>query len=331
MPTPRKPRSIKPNAQGSRSTQRKTETVSSKYTQTKKHAQRSGPKAELDHKKQYAKKDDIKSTKTLEKQWKAYIKQLEETNIKIPEMEALRPFMGAHGGVLKRQTRSRKQKEAFKQAAAGVKGVLGRKTSAEAIKAAQKKAKFEKQKSTAGRNAATKDAQKQHKKKPEEGKPLTKRAQKVAKEAEEKYSRMVDILDKGSRDLLSAKVRYEIYKVLDEEEVSDEDISEFIDKLLETLDDIPEEAKDLNKQDDFYRVLLRIRDMGVTDVNDMKTMFVALADYPSEHDNVLASIDYWQEHKNGMGYTQFYKELEEYNDMWEPDNWAEILGTEEET
>lgn len=268
-------------------------------------------------------------TKTLQKQWKAYVKQLEQSNIKIPEMEELRPFMGSRGGVLKRQTRSKKQKEAFKQAAAGVSGILGRKTSAAAIKQAQKEAKFEKQRRTAGRNAATRDARRQHKKKPEEGKPLTKRAQKVAQEAEEKYSRMVDILDKGSRDLLSAKVRYEIYKVLDEEEVSDEDISEFIDKLLETLDDIPEEAKELNQQDDFYEVLLKIRDMGITDLEDMKTMFIALADHSEDHDSVLESIDYWQEHNNGMGFRQFYEELEQYNDMWEPDNWAEILGTED--
>ena len=94
-------------------------------------------------------------SKTLQKQWKAYVKQLEQTNIKIPAMEALRPFMGARGGVLKRQTRSKKQKEAFKAAAAGVKETLGRKTSADAIKAAQKKAKFEQQKKTAGKNAAT--------------------------------------------------------------------------------------------------------------------------------------------------------------------------------
>lgn len=270
-------------------------------------------------------------TKTLQKQWKAYVKQLEQTNIKIPAMEALRPFMGARGGVLKRQTRSKKQKEAFKAAAAGVKETLGRKSSAEAIKAAQKKAKFEQQKKTAGKNAAVKDARKQHKKKPEEGKPLTKRAQKVAEEAEEKYSRMVDILDKGSRDLLSAKVRYEIYKVLDEEEVSDEDIEEFIDKLLEILDDIPEEAKELNQKDDFYQVLLRIRDMGVTDLEDIKTMFIALADHPDEHDSVLEAIDYWQENNNGMGFTQFYDELEQYNEMWDRGNWVEILGEEEET
>lgn len=269
-------------------------------------------------------------TKTLEKQWRAYVKQLEQINIKIPEMEELRPFMGKRGGVLKRQTRSKKQKEAFKQAAAGVKGILGRKTSAAAIQQAQKEAKFEQQRKTAGRNAATKDARRQHKKKPEQDKPLTKRAAQVAREAEDKYSRMVDILDKGSRDLLSARVRYEIYKVLDEEEVSDEDISNFIDKLLEILDDIPDEAKELNQQDDFYEVLLYLRGIGVEDREDLRTMFVALVDNPDDHDSVLDAIDYWQEHNGGMGFTQFYQELETYNDMWEPDNWLEILEVEEE-
>lgn len=269
-------------------------------------------------------------TKTLQKQWKAYNKQLEQTNIKIPELEALRTFMGVRGGVLKRQTRSKKQREAFKQAAAGVKGILGKKTGAAAIKQAQKEAKFEQQRKTAGRNAAVKDAQKQHKKKPEEGKPLTKRARQVAQEAEKKYSRMVDILDKGSRDLLSAKVRYEIYKVLDEENVSDEDIEVFIDKLLETLDDIPDEAKELNQEDDFYEVLLYLRGIGVEDREDLKTMFVALVDHPDDHDSVLDAVDYWQDHNGGMGFTQFYDELETYNEMWEQDNWAEILGTGED-
>lgn len=271
-------------------------------------------------------------TKTLQKQWKAYVKALETTKIKIPEMEALRPFMGARGGVLKRQTRSRKQKEAFKKAAAGVKGALGRKSSAEAIKQAQKSAKLQKQKKTAGRNAATKDAIRQHKKKPEEGKPLTKRAAKIAQEAEEKYSRMVEILDKGSRSLLSAKVRYELYKALDEDNVDDEDISEYIDKLLEVLDDIPAEAKALNDQDDFYQVLQQIRDMDLEDKEDIKAIFTALVDYPDAHDDLMEAVDYWQEHnQDGIGFSQFMEELESYNDMWNIDNYAEIMQTEEDT
>lgn len=269
-------------------------------------------------------------TKTLVKQWKAYIKGLETSKIKIPEMEALRPFMGARGGVLKRQTRSKKQKEAFKKAAAGVKGALGRKSSASAIKQAQKSAKLQKQTKTAGRNAATKDAIRQHKKKPEEGKPLTKRAAKVTQEAEEKYSRMVEILDKGSRSLLSAKVRYELYKALDEDNVDDEDISEYIDKLLEVLDDIPAEAKALNDQDDFYQVLQQIRNMELEDKDDIKAIFTAMVDYPDEHEELMGSVDYWQEHnQDGMGFAQFMSELEQYNDMWNTDNYAEIMQTED--
>lgn len=270
-------------------------------------------------------------TKTLEKQWKAYVNAQKTSNIKIPEMEALRPFMGKRGGVLKRQTRSKKQKEAFKQAAAGVKGILGKKSSAAAIKQAQKEAKLEKQRRTAGRNAATKDARRQHKKKPEEGKPLTKRAARVAQEAEEKYSRMVDILDRGSRSLLSAKVRYELYKAMDEDEVSDEDISDYIDKLLEVLDDIPAEAKVLNSQDDFYQVLQRIRDMEVEDREDIKAIFTALVDYPDSWDELMQAVDYWQDNNQiGIGFSQFMEELEQYNDMWNVDNYAEIMQTEED-
>ena len=277
-------------------------------------------------------------TKTLVKQWKRYTEQLKQPDgVKLPEMEALRPFMGKRGGVSKRQTRSKKQQAAFKKAAAGVKEAHGTKHSAahfkqaaaeRAEKNAAKKAKGAK---TAGQNAAIAKARKQHKKKPDFNNPLSQSAKKTVEEAERKYSRMVDILDKGSRSLLSAKVRYEIYKTLDEEEVSEDDIEEFIDKLLEVLDDIPAEAKDLNSRDDFYDVLMQIRDMGIEEKDDLKDMFVALVDYPNATDELFQAIDYWQENNQiGMGFGQFMEELEGYNDMWDPDNYAKILRTEEE-
>lgn len=262
----------------------------------------------------------LKSPKTTEKQWRAYVKSLEQGGPKSSKMEALRPFMGARGNILKRNTRSNKQREAFNAAVKDIQKTYGRKTKAPFSKA-------EKQKQTAARNAVKKHQRKQHKK--QTGKPLTKTAKKIAEEAANKYSKMLDILTEGSQQLLSAKVRYEIYKVMDEEEVSDEDIEAFIDKLLEILDDIPEEAKELNRQDDFYEVLLKIRDMGITDLEDIKTMFIALADHPDDHDSVLEAIDYWQENNNGMGFTQFYDELEQYNEMWDRGNWAEILGEED--
>lgn len=341
MPTPNKPKSIKPNAQESRSTQRKTETVSTNYTQTKKQAQRSGSKAPLDKQKPKQEKiGKLKLSKSLQSAWKEYEKHLAEGGAKLAEFEALRPFMGKRGNISQRATRSQKARREAQKAIKAIKAKHGDRPSKRKIKQAQdeKRAKKEeavKKATKTVRRKAAKQARKAAKEsgeaKPDESKKLKQIAKKAMEEAEEKYSRMLDILDKGSRDLLSAKVRYEIYRVLDEEEVSDKDISDFIDKLLETLDDIPEEAKALNRQDDFYKVLQHIRDTGVEDREDLKAMFIMLADHPDEHDNVLDAIDYWQEHGSSMGFTQFAEELEQYNDMWEPDNWAEILGMEEDT
>lgn len=270
------------------------------------------------------------SNKTLIKQWKLYNEALKTGGAKIPEMEALRPFMGSKGGVLKRQTRSKKQQAAFGAAKKGIKSKFGTKTSGINWKEEQRKAKIRKQIKTAGQNAAINKARKQHKKKPDFNKPLSGTAAKVVADSEEKYSRMLDILDRGSRQVLSAKVRYELYKVLDEQNVNDNDISEFIDKLLETLDDIPEEAKLLNSQDDFYRTLLDIRDMGVDERDDLKAMFVALVDNPNDKEGVLNSIKYFQQNNIiGMSYEQFYSRLQNYNDPWNTNNYAEVLDSEE--
>lgn len=266
------------------------------------------------------------SNKLLIKQWISYNEALKNSSVTIPEMEALRPFMGARGGVLKRQTRSKKQKAAFNNAKQAIKEKHGTKYSAEHWKQEQKKAKTAKQKKTAGQNAAIKRARKQHKKKPDFNKPLSKAAQKTIEEAEQKYSRMIDILDKGAKGVLSTKVQYEIYKILDEQNVSDDDIEEFITKLLETLEDIPEEAKLLSSQDDFYSTLATIRDMNVEDKENLQAMFVALVNNPDDRDGVLSSIDYFQENNDiGMGYEQFYNRLMEYNDPWNTDNYMEVL------
>lgn len=266
-------------------------------------------------------------TKTLVKQWKSYLSNLAQTGHTLPEMEALRPFMGARGNVLKRQTRSKKQQAAFKQAAAGVKAKHGTKRSAAYFK---KTAKFRKQQETFAKNQATAKARQQHKKKPDFSGPLSESAKRTIKEAEDRYARMVDILDRGSRKALSAKVRYEVYANEDLEEVSDEDLAEFFDKMIEALEDIPEEAKILNKQDDFYQVLIKLQEMGIEEKEDLKAMFKALVDYPTDHDSVLEAIDAWQDYNpNGIGFDQFMDQLEGYNDMWNPDNYEEILQTEE--
>lgn len=264
----------------------------------------------------------LKSPKTTEKQWQAYVKSLEQGGPKSPKMEALRPFMGARGGILKRNTRSNKQREAFNAAVKDIQKTYGRKTKAPFSKA-------EKQKQTAARNAVKKHQKQQHKK--QTGKPLTKTAKKIAKEAEDKYSKMLDILTAGSQQLLSAKVRYEIYKQMDAEGFSEEDIKVFIEKLLETLQDIPEEAKELTKQDDYIQTLMQLAEFSGSEKEDFNTMFYALTSVEAdEQEDIKEAIRYWEENSNGMSFAQFWGELEMYNDKGNPDNWEEILNNEED-
>lgn len=264
----------------------------------------------------------LKSPKTTEKQWRAYVKSLEQGGPKSPKMEALRPFMGARGTILKRNTRSNKQREAFNAAVKDIQKTYGRKTKEPFSKA-------EKQKQTAARNAVKKHQRKQHKK--QTGKPLTKTAKKIAEDAANKYSKMLDILTEGSQQLLSAKVRYEIYKQMDAEGFSEEDIKAFIEKLLETLQDIPEEAKELAKQDDYVQALMQLAEFSGAEKEDFNAMFYAITGANAyEQEDIMEAIRYWEDNNNGMSFAQFWGELEMYNDKGNPDNWEEILNNEGE-
>lgn len=263
----------------------------------------------------------LKPVKTIEKQWKSYVKSLEKGGPKSQKMEALRPFMGKKGNVSKRATRSNKAKAAMNEAIKGVKQSYGTRYAEGTFTD-----KNRKQQATRAKNAAKAYQRKQHKK---QGAPLTKGAKKYVEEQQRKYDEMLDILTVGSQKMLSSKVRYEIYVKMDAENVSAEDIKAFIEKLLETLNDIPEEAQELAKQDDYVNALMDLSEMAGVEMNDFREMFMALtgAD-PDDRDDIMEAIRYWQEPDNnesGMSFEQFWNELQYYNDKGNVDNWREIL------
>lgn len=271
----------------------------------------------------------LKPTKRIEQQWKAYTEHLEKGGLELPEMEALRPFMGARGGVSKRATRSNKQKAAFNLAVENVRKKHGQKRKEGYFK---KQAAVFKARQTRGENAVKQQQRRQHKK--QTGKALTTSAKKTMEEAQNKYDRMLEILTEGSKNLLSAKVRYEIYKKMDAEKVSDEDIQAFIEKLLETLEDYPDEAKDLAKQDSYVGVLLDLREFSAENQNDFSAMFSAIVmNDPEQRDNILNAVRYWQTPENNpdqMGFEQFWSELEQYNDWGNEETYREILQGDKE-
>lgn len=276
-----------------------------------------------------------KISQSMQSAFKAYDNEVKKGAPKLPEMEALRPYLGKRGVVSKRATRSQKARREFKEAKEAVKRKYGEKPSKTKIKADQKQ-KAESQKAVLKKKIkkirrkaaqeARKEAKKSGKAKPEEKKKLKKIAQQAMCEAEEKYSRMLDIFTKGSQKTLQSRVRYELYKQMIDQGINDSDIEKFVDKILQSLNDLPQEAVKLAQNDDFTKVLMHIVDLPENSRDDFNAMVKAYVMGESDDVEYLTdAIDYWQENNpNNMGFQQFWEEASGHN--MDPDTWSEILG-----
>lgn len=318
----------------------------------------------------------FKPAQSVERQWKVYVEQLEQTGTKLPEYEALRPFMGKRGRVLKSKTRSKKAQEAYTQAqrrvqaqhgnrlgAKGMQAAMTARSQANAAKMAKgadtfaeniaKKAlgqtKTKKQKQEAAQKEQKQKTKRQKQDKPEGKKPEPEAARPSMKEAAKKaleeaqealrkaqadydYVEMVEEFNKGAEIGLSAKVIYEIRKTMEAQDFSQEDIDKFINKVISSYQDIPDEAKELFKEDDFGNVIVEFISMSEVEQEDFSAMIGAYLTVDDEdRGNVLDAIRYWQENgQNTMGFSQFWDELQTYNDIGERSNWEEILGEDQE-
>lgn len=301
----------------------------------------------------------FKPAQSVERQWKVYLEQLEQTGTKLPEYEALRPFMGKRGKVLKSKTRSKKAQKAYMQAQKRVQTQHGNRLGAKGMQAAMaarsqaNAAKMAKGADTFAENIAkkalgqTKTKKQKQEAAQKEQKQKTKRpsmkeaAKKALEEAQEAlrkaqadydYAEMVEEFNKGAEIGLSAKVIYEIRKTMEAQGFSQEDIDKFINKVISSYQDIPDEAKELFKEDDFGNVIVEFISMSEVEQEDFSAMIGAYLTVDDEdRENVLDAIRYWQENgQNTMGFSQFWEELQSYNDIGERSNWEEILGEDQE-
>ena len=320
----------------------------------------------------------FKPAKSVEKQWKIYLEQLEQTGTKLPEYEALRPFMGKRGRVLKSKTRSKKAQEAYTQAqkrvqaqhgsrlgAKGMAAAMTARSKANAAKMAkgaetfaeniakkqlgQTKTKEQKQQEAAQEGKSKRQKQKQIPEKSEAKKPvpeaerpsMKEAAKKALEEAQEAlrkaqadydYAEMVEEFNKGAEIGLSAKVIYEIRKTMEAQGFSEADISAFISKVINSYQDVPDEAKELYKEDDFGSVIVQFIGMSEVEQADFSAMLGAYLSVDMEdREGILGAIKYWQENgQNTMGFSQFWDELQDYNDISDRSNWEEILQGEDD-
>lgn len=322
------------------------------------------------------KKQPIKPSEHVQRLWKAYTEQLEETGVKLPEMEALRPYMGKRGRVLKKSIRSQSAQEKYRAAEKKVQTTFpGRSGAAaihkamqsqdaktskrleEAAKTYYKRRKQAQEQATPQQPAQASPQKQEPEKKPpaepeekkeEPSKPLTMRekAEKALKEAEAAamaaqlalqeaqqqldFAKLLEQFQKGSREKLSNKVIYEVYRALDYMGIEPEDIDAYLDKLNETMNDVPDEARALWEEDEFAQVLIQVHEFNDMEREDFSAMLNAVLTTDKEGtEDMLDMIRYWQEQENNpnnMSFSQFWEELQGYNNMLDQSAWEEILG-----
>ena len=333
------------------------------------------------------KKQTIKPSEHVQRLWKEYTEQLEDTGVKLPEMEALRPYMGKRGRVLKKSIRSKEYQEKYRAAEKKVQAAFPGRSGSSAIGKAMKslevktakrleeaaktyhqgKAAAQERSAQQARPAAQQarpaaqetprpepreerepESAKPEPKKPEPDKPLTMRekAEKALKEAEAAamaaqlavqeaqqqldFAKLLEQFQKGSREKLSNKVIYEVYRALDYMGIEPEDIDAYLDKLNETMNDVPDEARALWEQDEFAQVLIQVHEFSDMEREDFSSMLNAILMSDKEDtEDVLDMIRYWQDPENNpndMSFSQFWEELQGYNNMLDQSAWEEILG-----
>ena len=267
--------------------------------------------------------------KALGKVMLQYIKISAETGVHDPDLEALRPFFGKKGQVLKRPLRSKKQQAKFEEAVKTAKGKYGSKPSSAKMK---KEMQRRKEAAAEQKQKATKTWRK---KKVEEAKKSEgkKNFRSVAQKAAKQYSNMVDIFkDEAMRDLFRAYgIGSPIIEYLAEQGLTAAEIKAFIEQWAARIDDMPDEARALASVDDMFKILKEINEeYGSDDFEDFSTMFLLSIDAEASGatDEVWKSvIDAWEEAGGNktMPFAEYYEKLQQYDDPYNIDNAREVL------
>lgn len=274
-------------------------------------------------------------TKALFDAMQEYFKKSKESGVHIPEFEALRPFFGKKGQILKRPTRSKKQQEKLESAIKEAKEKFGAKPSREKI---NKELEERKEKAAEVKKKAKK-TYRERKKKEAAGK-AEKTGGKVnfrsiAQKASRQYDNVVDIMmDASIRKIMDAYgIGSDLIEYLAEQGLTVQQIKDFIYQLTETIDDLPAEALALATMDGVLGTLIDIRETYTdADFDEVAQMFNFALYHPDAMENVKEVINIWQEAggAENMPFEDFATKMESSIDPLNADTARDILGIEEE-
>ena len=238
-----------------------------------------------------------KMSKAMQKAWKIYNEALNKGGAKLPAFEELRPFMGKRGGVSARATRSKKAQKAFKKA------------------------------------SETHQRKKVNKAKEEKKRGLT--FKNVAKKAAKDYADMVDVLKDAAIAKIRAAlgVRTDYIQMLLDKGLSVQQIKDFLTQMSMTIDDLPDEARELAGQDRYWSNMAEIGAIaseGGIEFDDLSNMFRYMIDAALDgHDpeDAIDVIRTYAAHNNGRypSFDHFAGQMLYYDDPYNITNAEELL------
>ena len=223
---------------------------------------------------------------------------------KIQAMENLSSFVGTKGGVLKSKVKSQKGAAAFAEAVKKVKKDVGKRPGKKTLIRHEKAAQQKREK------AAQTYAQHNTR---------DKRFKKQAREKAEKYNKMVDVFASETYNRLregAYGIGSDVIEKLLDEGLSEEDVEKYLEQVLQTLEDIPAEARSMANRDDFWQAvidlskginseeILRAPDVFNaylnTEPENREDFENALANYAVINDDSMSFSDVWDQLQNTM-------------------------------
>lgn len=236
---------------------------------------------------------------------------------KISSMEYLSTFVGKRGDVLKSKVKSAMGKERFAMAVADVKEQVGRRPGKKTLLRYEKAQREKREKAT--QTYVAKEVK-------------DKRFKKKAREAASRYNRMVDTFATDTWNKLrdgGYGIGSDVVEQLVDEGLSPEEIDEYLSQIMETIDDIPSEARAMATSDDFWQAVIDMR-QAIAENDTLSVTDVFNAYLTTEADNMEyfeeALQNYAELNNTTKSFSEVWEELQQTMDPASIDNMEEILN-----
>lgn len=242
-------------------------------------------------------------------------------------MEALLPFFGKKGQVLKRETRYNTQRERLKEAVKNAQRRYGKTPGVSSFKREAKKKAAEVKKGA--ESFAKKEAPKTKKGEAD------KRFKKIARETANKFLNAVDVFASDTYDQLKSGaygIGSDVVVAMAESGLSPEEIEDYLKQIKETFDDIPKEAQKFASSDAFWQSVKDLSDImkegeGI-DYKEVFTVFIQEDPDPEDFRAVVQNYVTYDGEKT-KSFSEMWDQLKNMSDPGNTDTFAEIMEDKE--